>query len=104
MNPNPRYEGRPLVRLLECYVLWAIGELSEREAATLADMTPKLQSLYGSSSPWQEIVASTVRMDDSAAEGIRELWARNMGADSPLPAQQFAEVVVDRNFIGEEGA
>lgn len=29
MATNPRYDGQPLLRLLELYVLRAIGELSQ---------------------------------------------------------------------------
>ena len=105
MNADPRYDGRPLVRLLECYVLWAIGELSDRDAATLVEMTPKLQSLYGSSSTWQDIVAGTVQMDAAMPDRIRELWAkaleRSSEAGERLPPQRFAEMIVDENFIGE---
>ena len=33
MTSNTRYQGKPLLRLLECYVLLAIGRLGEKEAA-----------------------------------------------------------------------
>ena len=39
-----RYAGKPFLRLLECYVLAAIGELSDEQQATLRAMEPKLAS------------------------------------------------------------
>jgi hypothetical protein len=102
MQANPRYVGKPLLRLLECYVLWAIDELPEKDASSLVSMTPKLQNLYRSDGQWQDIVAGTVGMDSEMPERLKVLWARNVeiarqnGAE--LTPQQFAEMVVDDNF------
>jgi len=38
-NGNPRYQGKPLLRLLEWCVLWAIDQLSAMELSTLKEMT-----------------------------------------------------------------
>ena len=51
-----RYEGKPLLRLLECYVLLAIGELSSDDQLVLSEMTPKLQGVYKCSGRWDQIV------------------------------------------------
>ena len=47
MSTGPRYEGKPLLRLLELYVLKAIGELSQESEDSLKAMGPKLQAIYG---------------------------------------------------------
>ena len=47
MIDGSRYDGQPLLRLLELYVLWAIGELPQAEQDRLNTMAPKLQSIYG---------------------------------------------------------
>jgi hypothetical protein len=103
MQSNSRYEGKQLIRLLECYVLWAIDELPDREYSSLLRMTPKLQELYGSSGCWQEIIAGTVGADMEMPQRLKQLWARNLeiarqNGTSLLP-QQFAEMVVDDNFL-----
>lgn len=104
MRSNPRYADRPLLRLLECYVLWAIDELPEKESSSLVSMTPKLQVLYKSEGRWQDIVAGTVGMDAEMPERLRVLWMRNMEIarqnDAVLTPQEFAEMVVDDNFAG----
>jgi hypothetical protein len=38
-----RYAGRPFLRLLECYVLWAAGVLPAADEQRLEAMTPKLR-------------------------------------------------------------
>ncbi len=102
METNARYGGKPLLRLLECYVLWAIEELPERESSSLASMTPKLQNLYKSNGSWQEIIAGTVNMDANMPDRLKALWARNTEIarqnGTVLTPQQFAEMVVDDNF------
>ncbi len=102
METVTRYVGKPLLRLLECYVLWAIDELPEKESSTLNSMVPKLQMLYKSNGSWQEIIAGTVSMDADMPSKLKALWARNaeIGRQTGviLTPQQFAELVVDDNF------
>lgn len=40
MVSNPRYDGKPLLRLLDVYVLWAIGELPPDREDGLKRMAP----------------------------------------------------------------
>jgi hypothetical protein len=102
MQRNSRYAGRPLLRLLECYVLWAIDELPEKEKTSLFDMTSKLQKVYNSGGSWQSIVSATVAMDAEMPQHLKMLWKRNIEIarqnGTVLTPQQFAEMVVDDNF------
>ena len=102
MNSNSRYNGRPLLRLLELYVLKVIGELQESDAKTLDLMAPKLRSTYGVSGDWDEVIASVVGLSDGAPQAIQRMWKENSevakkgGVD--LTPQQFSEMFVDANF------
>ena len=104
MNSNARYDGKPLLRLLELYVLKAIGELSESEAKTLELMAPKLRSVYGIVGNWDEVIASVVGMPDGMPDVIRNAWARNSElakkSGAELTPKQFSEMFVDANFAG----
>jgi hypothetical protein len=104
MNANPRYVGKPLLRLLESYVLWAIDKLPEKEASSLVTMTPKLRDLYRSEGRWQDIIAGIFDMSAEMPEQLKALWARNAEIARQngvvLSPQQFAEMVVDENFAG----
>jgi hypothetical protein len=77
MTANPRYDGKPLLRLLELYVLRAIGELSQAEEDKLVGMAPKLQSLYGGGGPWYEAVAASMKMPPNMPVLIQDMWAKN---------------------------
>ncbi len=104
MHANPRYVGKPLLRLLECYVLWAIEELPEKDASSLVSMTPKLQNLYSSDGQWQDVIAAIVGMDSEMPKRLKALWRRNTEIarqnGTVLTPQQFAEMVIDENFAG----
>ncbi len=101
-TPNPRYQGKPLLRLLECYVLWAIDELGAGEATALREMTPKLQGIYRVDGTWQDILASIMQMPPNLPTLIRTLWDKNSEiarkAGSTLTPQAFAEMFVDQNL------
>jgi len=62
MVTNPRHDGKPLLRLLELYVLRAIDELPQGEQQTLERISPKLQSIYGGNGKWYDAVAVAVHM------------------------------------------
>ena len=70
--PNPRYEGRPFLRLLEFYVLWAIGELSGKQALFLEEITPKLRSTYHREGDWQSIIVAEMEFPPHPPAKIRE--------------------------------
>jgi hypothetical protein len=103
LNVNLRYEGKPFLRLLECYVLWAIGELAATEANTLEEMTPKLQAIYGVQGNWQQIVAVVMEFPSNIPDTIRRLWANSAEISrknrTTITPQQFAEAFVDQNLV-----
>lgn len=102
MTANPRYDGKALLRLLELYVLRAIGELSQAEEDKLVAMAPKLHSLYGGSGEWHEAIAASMKMPPNMPALIQEIWTKNReiahANQVTLAPQQFAEMFVDENF------
>ena len=103
MASNPRYQGKPFLRLLECYVLWAIGELSGKDADTLQAMTPKLQQIYGIQGDWQAVVAAAMHLPPNMPSLVRSAWAKNIEIaqkqQATLTPQLFAEMFVDQNLV-----
>lgn len=97
-----RYEGKPFLRLLECYVLAAIGELSDEQHATLRAMEPKLHEVYGTSGGWQSVIETQMDFPATVADKIRAIWQANVekfaNAGSPINAEDFAQHFVDTNF------
>ncbi|MPS29672.1 MAG: hypothetical protein E2576_07250 [Alcaligenaceae bacterium] len=102
MEANSRYVGKPLLRLVECYVLWAIGELPEKESLSLLNMTPKLQALYETDGQWQDIMAGIIGSTGDMPGQLKALWRKNKEIARSnhvvLTPQEFTEMVVDNNF------
>lgn len=98
-----RYAGRPFLLLLDCFVLWSIGELPEFQTERLTALTPKLQSTYGSTGTWQEIVSAQMEFADKLPGELRAMWQRNTERarelHEHLSAPDWARTVVDQNFI-----
>jgi len=102
MSDN-RYEGKPLLRLLELYVLHTLGELPATERETLTRLAPKLQTVYGGNGAWHEAVAAAVHMQAEMPQFIRDMWEKNLeiARTNNVPAltpQKFAEMFVDENL------
>lgn len=99
-----RYDGKPLLRLLELYALRAIGHLDPDDEARLEAMAPKLREIYGSSGEWHEVVAASVKLPPDLPAAIREMWERNqqIARDNQvtLTPQMFVEMFVDQNLAG----
>jgi hypothetical protein len=101
MGANSRYDGKPLLRLLELYVLRAIGELPTSEEDRLTTIAPKLQAIYGGRQ-WHDAVAKAVQMPSEMPAVIQDVWARNLEIARAngvvLTPQKFAEMFVDENL------
>lgn len=97
-----RYDGKPLLRLLELYALRAIGHLDPADEERLVAMAPKLRALYGCPGEWHEVVAASVNLPPDLPAAIREMWERNQAIaranDVTLPPQKFVEMFVDHNL------
>lgn len=98
-----RYVGKPMLRLLELYVLWSVDHLAEDEASRLQAMAPKLAGTFGGDGTWQNAIATTMELPEKMPELIREMWTKNQRIAAvngvELPAQQFAEMFVDTNLV-----
>ncbi len=97
-----RYDGKPFLRLLECYVLSAIGQLDERQHDALRLMEPKLHSVYGLGGTWQEVVRSQMGFPDSLPRKIYKIWEKNLATAHAnrmtVDPNEFAITFVNQNF------
>jgi hypothetical protein len=101
-TPNKRYDGKPFLKLLDSYVLWAIDELPPENAQALTEMTPKLRSTYDNGGDWQQIVCAVMKLPPNMPGLIRELWVKNTEIarknGATLTPIEFAEMFVDCNL------
>jgi hypothetical protein len=98
--PNPdRYAEKPLLILLENYVLDCIGVLTPDKQASIAQI---VERVYGPGPDWKRTLRATLHLDDSLDESLRELWVKNQqiasDAGQSLQPVDFARMIVDENF------
>lgn len=97
-----RYEGKPFLRPLECYVLEAVGHLHEEQRATLQEMEPEMARVYGRPGAWFEIINAEMQFTPKDVAQIREIWAANLEKAKEMGAtidpNMFAMEYVDRYF------
>jgi len=94
-----RYRGRPLLIVLENYVLAAIGVLPQDAHQRLAQL---VKSVFGGDDDWQRTVRQQLELSEAIDESFRQLWDRNQAVakeqEIELHPIQFAKMVVDTNF------
>ena len=103
MTTEPdRYQNRPLLRLLDCYILDVIGELPARQQEILRTLEPKLQETFGTPGDWREIVAAQMGFLPSVPLSIEALWTAFQQDEQRLgreaSASDFVRQFVAQNF------
>jgi hypothetical protein len=98
-----RYASKPFLRLLDAYVLLAIGELDQESSDRLTAMEPKLRQTFNADGSWVDLVAQQMDFPPTLPDTIRDIWIKGRepflkayGTD-PDPAE-FTRQFVDTNF------
>lgn len=94
-----RYEGRPLLILLESYVLAAIGELPAEKSAGAGAI---VRRMWGGDDDGMRTLRRQVDLNDSVDHTLRGLWVRNQEIAREngvtLSPEQFSRMMCDQNF------
>jgi len=100
-QPRDRYEGRPLLILLENFVLACIGALSAEATERVADLTRR-----GFGAPpdadWMDVLRTQLDLGPGICDSIRARWqaavAQLQQTGQPAEPVAFAPGIVDANF------
>jgi hypothetical protein len=91
--------GRPLLIVLENYVLDCIGEL-QQEKQVLARSV--VQLVWNGGDDWKATVREQLHLEATMDQALRDMWSRNQELakqqNQLLHPVQFAKMVVDQNF------
>jgi hypothetical protein len=94
-----RYKGRPLLVLLENYVLDCIGALPSEADARLLDL---VQDVFGGDADWKKTLRQQLGLPDGLDNDLREMWRKNQAKAAQRHVQlhpvQFAKMVADENW------
>lgn len=100
---SQRYEGKPFLRLLDSYVLAAIGQLDDANALWLTEAEPHFRATFGEQGTWQQIVEKRMGFPAGMPAAILEVWTRGQAkfraaaGEEPDPVL-FAHQFVDTHF------
>jgi hypothetical protein len=89
---DDRYARRPLLRLLDCYVLALTGHLDPQMESKVAAY---VRRQFGGND-WRATLRQTVQLPVDMDDRIRSLWQRQPSGVDPL---EFALAVSDENFL-----
>lgn len=96
---DDRYAGKPLLILLENYVLDCIGQFPEDKRAAMVAVTTRV---FGGDDDWKSTVRTTLQLGESLDEHLRQMWVTNQQiaaqTGQTLSPTDFARMVVDKNF------
>jgi len=100
---SDRYEGKPFLKLLDSFVLSAIGHLDEPTEKWLVEAEPYFRDVFGAQGSWREIVAQRMEFPEGVDAAIKEAWEkgsikfRQETGEAPHPVN-FTHLFVDTNF------
>jgi hypothetical protein len=94
-----RYKGKPLLIILENYILDSIGELPPEKQQGMQTI---VQRVYGGGANWKETIRLTLQLGADIENNFRQLWTRNQEIAKingiVLQPVQFARMIADTNF------
>jgi hypothetical protein len=95
-----RYKGRPLLLILDNYILDCIGELPPDKQKGVGSL---VQQVWGGDADWKKTVRAILNLTKAMDENVRELWKTNQQIakenNATLHPVQFAKMLVDENFL-----
>ena len=104
-NPEPeRYQGRPLLIIIENYISDSIGAL-ERERQD--QVRGVVQRTFGGADDWKQTMRGVLELEENLDEQLNQMWLRNQELARSngvvLHPVQFAKMVADQNFAHRFG-
>lgn len=97
-----RYAGKPLLKVLDGYVLRAIGGLGPEQEAAFRQLEPKLAEAWQLTGHWTEMVEQRLGLPADLSDQILAVWqegqANAAARGARLDPLQFTIRFVDNNF------
>ena len=94
-----RYEEKPLLIVLENYVLDTIGELPIDRQVGVRQI---VQNVFGGDDDWRRTVRSRLALPDTLDDALRQAWQQNQDLarqnEVDLHPVHFAKMIVDTSF------
>lgn len=102
-----RYEGRPMIRVLDAWFLDALGALDENAATSMEQLAPSLAQTFNvTPGPWQQVVTDALDLPSDLATQLQEAWEHavtdDVAAGRTPNVLAFTYAMVDASFPQED--
>lgn len=94
-----RYNGKPLLILLDNYVLDCIGHFDKSKEVTMISV---VKSQFGGDEDWKKTIRKELQLPDNLDADIKRIWLKNqeiaLENNTVLQPSEFTIMFVDQNF------
>ncbi|HYE47210.1 MAG TPA: hypothetical protein VEA44_15715 [Caulobacter sp.] len=99
-----RYDGKPLLQLVEMYILQKIGRLEPERARRMAEMAPKLSATFKIDGTWDQIIEGVLRLPPDYGDRVKGHWEAFLAAEIKagrkwIDPEAYARDFADRNIL-----
>lgn len=94
-----RYDGKPFLRLLDSYVLDAIGHLDEANAKWLVEAEPHFRATFGEDGSWREIVEKRMQFPVGMQAAILDVWTKGQAKFRAAAGEDPDPVLFTYEFV-----
>jgi hypothetical protein len=103
-----RYDGKPILRLVEMYILYRIGMLGDEQAGRLREMQPRLSATFKIDGTWDQIIEGVLKLPADYGARVKGHWdgfvEHEQTAGRPVDAEAYVRDFVDRNILPDAPA
>lgn len=97
---HSRYDGKPLLRLVELWVQWVINEIDPQDLSRLSAMEPKLRDTWKLKGNWHDMIETLLELQPPVKDELQAMWRRNLEAAKQQnvapPVEMFAQSIADQ--------
>lgn len=90
-----RYQGRPLLLILDNYIADSIGILAPDKKVGMGAIVKKV---FGGGDDWEQTVRHKLKLHESVDDSIRKAWSKFQAANPGVSPFAFAAAFSDRYF------
>lgn len=90
-----RYQGRPLLLILDNYIADCLGTLAPDKSASIRAIVKKV---FGGGDDWKQTVRQKLKLHESVDDSIRKAWSKFQIANPGVSPFAFAAAFSDRYF------
>jgi hypothetical protein len=93
------YAGKPFLKLLDSYILDAIGALDAESDAALTAREGEFHAMFGASGDWRTIVEQRMQFPAGMKGAVREVWDKGSVKFRAAQGREPDPIEFTRHFV-----